>query len=86
MALHRYKDGSKKIGISIHDGTYTIDFLIEDVRPDQDMVSLLVGHIRDYSEEHCCKILGIGVSLNLREFCPNLCPTLWKELDVRSMI
>lgn len=81
MALHRYKDGSTKLGISIHDGTYTIDFLIGDIKPEDDVVKISLDHIRDYSEEHCCKILGVGIAVNLNELCPDLGPTLWRELD-----
>jgi len=62
--------------------TYTIDFTIKDVGPDESIVDVIVSSLKNYSEEHCFKIIGCGICANLARLNGELAPALWKELDV----
>jgi len=66
--------------------TYTIDFTIRDVSPDEDIVKVIVSNLKSYSEEHCFKIIGCGICQNVAKLNNELGPMLWKELDVIPFI
>ncbi|KEF56775.1 uncharacterized protein A1O9_06965 [Exophiala aquamarina CBS 119918] len=93
IAIQEESDRSIKIGIAVHDGTYSVDFAIHrislDEEPDDEgnwIVNHLIPLLSDYRQEHVCKILGVGVAADLHEKSPNLCSRLWAELDIVPMV
>lgn len=84
-----------KVGIAIHDGTYSVDFAVhrlcaqEDARKDVDsdwVADHIVQQLDAYRKEHVCKILGAGLTLDLHRKAPNLCSQLWSELDIVPIV
>jgi len=45
-------------------------------------VDVIVNELKNYSEEHCFKIIGCGICQNVAKLSDKLAPALWKELDV----
>jgi hypothetical protein len=88
-------ESAVKIGIAIHDGTYSVDYAVhrlcaqEDARKDENsewIADHIVAQLEAYRKEHVCKILGAGVTLELHHKSPNLCSQLWQELDIVPIV
>jgi len=91
-AATKVGDKIVRIGISIHDGVYSVDACINQVATsdDDDMQGLIrtatIKAIKDYSVQHQAKFVGAGVTSGLEEICPGICACIWRELDVVAMI
>jgi hypothetical protein len=77
----------------MHDTDYSVDFCVHKVHVSADPAersSKLTHHvlktIKAFSEHHRCKFIGAGVGKPLFDLAPTLCSTLWKELDIVSMV
>ncbi|PWW74165.1 Glycosyltransferase Family 4 protein [Tuber magnatum] len=87
-AATRVDDTTVRIGISIHDGVYSIDYCINQlvVRDGENMRDIIkadaVKTIGDYSIQHQAKFVGAGVTLGLEEICPGISAYLWHKLDI----
>ncbi|EXJ87451.1 hypothetical protein A1O3_04411 [Capronia epimyces CBS 606.96] len=95
IAIEEESASALKIGIAIHDGTYSVDFAIhrlsaqEDARKDRDsdwVVDHIVSQLEAYRKEHVCKILGAGITADLHHKSPNLCSRLWAEMDIVPIV
>lgn len=81
-----------RIGISIHDGVYSVDACIQEVaaKDGEDIRNLIrkdaIKTIMLYSLQHSAKFVGAGVTLGLEKICPGICACLWRELDVVGVI
>jgi len=81
-----------RIGISIHDGVYSVDACINQLiaRDDLDMQDIVradtIKAIKDYSIQHQAKFVGAGVTRDLENICPGISACLWRELDVVAMV
>ncbi|KAL7273968.1 hypothetical protein RUND412_003149 [Rhizina undulata] len=79
------------IGISINDGTYSIDFCVNKIRiKEGESMEEAVTHdildmIEKFSNEHHAKFVGAGITTALAEICPGMSALLWRELDIVVM-
>ncbi|KAI5780225.1 putative trehalose synthase [Peziza echinospora] len=83
-----------EVGICIHDGTYSTDYCIyqlsipEGASP-ADRESLTNTHVlkqlRIFSDEHCLKFVGAGVTEKSLEIAPGLPAAMWREMDIVTM-
>jgi hypothetical protein len=46
----------------------------------------MLGKVRDYQEKHSQKFIGLAMSIELSERCPELCSRLWSELDIIPIV
>lgn len=80
-----------EVGLSIHDGTYSIDFTVGHVyRRDTESTSDSLKRaskdsIDKFCEEHHGKIIGCGVTETVRQLCPDIAEYLWRECDIVVM-
>jgi alpha,alpha-trehalose phosphorylase (configuration-retaining) len=77
----------------MHDTDYSVDFCVHKVKvnPDgSDRESVLTQHIvatiKQCGDEHTAKFIGAGIGKPLFDLAPQLCSTLWKELDIVCMV
>ena len=85
--------GCVEIGLSIHDGTYSIDFLVQRVCPSPGPSETLATAIKEavrtnivcFSEEHHGKFVGAGITTAVVRLSPDIAPFLWRELDIIVM-
>ncbi|RPB05302.1 UDP-Glycosyltransferase/glycogen phosphorylase [Choiromyces venosus 120613-1] len=90
-AATRIDGKTVKIGISIHDGVYSIDYCINEltVRDGENMRELIradiIKTIGDYSVAHQAKFVGAGITNGLEDICPGTCAYLWRKLDIVCM-
>jgi hypothetical protein len=77
-----------EVGISIHDGFYTVDFCVTRIHINSgealgEAIKLEVAkEIDQYSQEHQAKFVGAGITEMLAEMCPDICAYLWRTLDI----
>jgi hypothetical protein len=81
-------EGRVEIGLSVHDGTYSIDFAVHQIcpGPGETIASALkeaarINVIR-FSEKHQGKFIAAGVTTALVKLCPDIGSFLWSELDM----
>jgi len=95
IAVQEENSTTLKVGIAIHDGTYSVDFAIhrislEDKPENEDGADWAVDHIitelKQYRKDHLCKLLGAGITPELHHKAPNLCSRLWAELDIVPIV
>jgi len=83
--------GCVEIGLSIHDGTYSIDFSVQRVCPGRGetigtaIKEAVRSSIVHYSEEHHGKFVGAGITMAVLKQCPDFSSFLWHELDIVVM-
>lgn len=80
-----------EVGLSIHDGTYSIDFTVAHVhrQPNETTADSLKRTAKDsidkFCEEHHGKFIGAGVTSTVRDLCPDIAEYLWRECDIVVM-
>src|SRR5438067_13801369 len=84
-----------EVGLSIHDGTYSIDFSVENfpIPPDakeEDMASVIEKYVIDqlnkFSSEHLVKFVGAGLTEGAEYHCPKICGKIWADLDIVPLV
>jgi len=95
VAISRESDHSIQLGIAIHDGTYSMDFAVHrislpDGADEDERAACIENHVlselSEYRTQHLCKLLGVGVSVELDQAGPRLCSRLWSELDIVPVV
>ncbi len=93
IAIQEESSTSLKVGMAIHDGTYSVDFAIHRIsmedKPDNGtdwVADHLITELHQYRKDHLCKLLGAGVTLDLHTKAPTLCSRLWAELDIVPIV
>lgn len=90
-AAKEVDSGCVEIGLSIHDGTYSVDFCVHRVCPApggtiaEALKESARQNVQHFSEEHHGKFIGAGISKSIVELCPDIAEFLWKELDIVVM-
>lgn len=80
-----------QVGISIHDGVYSVDFCVHTlhISPGESIADALkadaVETINKYSKEHHAKFVGCGLAESLISLCRDMPSFLWSELDIVVM-
>ena len=88
ISIKTVDNGCVEIGLSIHDGTYSIDFSVQCVCPGRgETINVAIKQsvrtsIVNYSEEHQGKFVGAGITSAVLKQCPDFASFLWKELDI----
>lgn len=89
LSANILSDNSIEIGISIHDGTYSVDFSVKQIilngHPSTELVTIenyVIKSLVAFSNDHLVKFVGGGITELFNEIAPNLCNRLWKELDI----
>jgi len=92
VAATKVEGQTVRIGISIHDGVYSVYSCIHQVTPRpglfiEDTIRADVNKtLRDYSVQHRAKFVGAGVTPGLENICPGICPSLWRDFDTIAMV
>lgn len=47
-----------------------------------EVADIVIDRLREYSEEHDERFVGVGMPEDIATRCPQLCSRLWHELDV----
>lgn len=83
------------MGTAIHDGTYSVDFAVQNLRLSKDsseeeqrrmVEDHIISSLAKYRKDHVCKLLGAGVTAELDSAGPHLCSRLWSELDIVPVV
>ncbi|KAI9673064.1 MAG: hypothetical protein M1829_004378 [Trizodia sp. TS-e1964] len=87
-------DGKVKVGVSVHDGTYCIDFCIHridatanatDSKRSSLVAEFVISELQKYQRKHLSKFLGAGLTHSISTLSPDLCGKIWMELDCVPM-
>ncbi|KAI5857205.1 hypothetical protein BZA05DRAFT_415878 [Tricharina praecox] len=88
VSIKTVDSGCVEIGLSIHDGTYSIDFCVQRVCPGRgETIGTAIkesvrSSIVHYSEEHHGKFVGAGITSAVLNECADFPSFLWQELDI----
>ncbi|CEJ54667.1 hypothetical protein PMG11_00966 [Penicillium brasilianum] len=80
------------LALSVRDSSYSLDYVQFEFpsasRRDgwTGFMEFVLGKVRDYQEEHSQKLVGLAMSTELSERCPELCSRLWAELDIIPIV
>lgn len=84
-----FSEGSTfAVAIAIRDTTYLLDSMEHEFSPEESRenyskaVDFVVCKLREFSERHMEKFLGVAMPHRVSVKCPSLCPRLWAELDI----
>ncbi|KAI5784602.1 hypothetical protein EDC01DRAFT_722835 [Geopyxis carbonaria] len=83
--------GCVEVGLSIHDGTYSVDFCVHRICPasKESVADALKMSAKDnidrFCEEHHGKFVGAGITTTIVKLCPDIAAFMWRELDVAVM-
>jgi len=90
-AATKVDDETVRIGITIHDGVYSVNtrinqLIARDGHNIQHLIKVDVSNaIRGHEAQHWAKFVGAGVTLGPEKICPEICAFLWNHLDIVSM-
>lgn len=90
--MEQLEDGSIQIGLSIHDGTYSIDFCVYQITVTngetaaEALKNATRKHIDHFCSEHCGKFIGAGLTGSVAAMCPDISEFLWREMDIVAMV
>jgi hypothetical protein len=80
------------LALAVRDSSYPLDFAQFEFptcsRRDgwAGLTEFILGRAKDYQEKHNQKIVGLAMSTELCEQCPELCSRLWAELDIIPIV
>lgn len=89
------KDKIIEVGICTHDGTYSTDYCIHHLKISENSspkeweamaTKHVLKQIKIFSDEHCLKFVGAGITEKSLDIAPGLPAALWRELDVVTMV
>lgn len=95
IAIQEESSTTLKVGMAIHDGTYSVDFAIHRIsledKPENGngadwVTDHIIAELHKYRKDHLCKLLGAGITPGLHHKAPNLCSRLWAELDIVPIV
>lgn len=78
-----------QVAIALRDPTYLLDFIgvsFPTSSTASELATSLLSALKDYSDKHLEKILGVAIPRKLEELCPSLCPSIWAELDIVPIV
>ncbi|KAJ5561887.1 hypothetical protein N7461_000648 [Penicillium sp. DV-2018c] len=82
-------DSGPRVAIAFRDPTYLIDFLEKSLpagATEDDVDQFIISEMKNYSDVHGEKILGIALPQTLHRRHASLCPQLWEELDILPIL
>ncbi|PWY84473.1 trehalose synthase (Ccg-9) [Aspergillus sclerotioniger CBS 115572] len=80
------------VALAIRDTTYLLDFHQEDLVAQggrticAEITDYVLNQLREYSDDHLEKFIGLAMPTSVAQRCPNLCSRLWSELDVIPLV
>jgi hypothetical protein len=84
--------GGATLAFAVRDTSYPLDFAQFDFasgsRRDKwaGLTEFILEKVRNYQEKHSQKFIGLAMSTELFERCPDLCSRLWAELDIIPIV
>lgn len=83
-----------EIGICTHDGTYSTDYCVHQLTTSgtstKERAEMVIKHVIEqlnmFSVEHYFKFVGAGCTEKSLEIAPELPSTMWRELDIVTMV
>ncbi|KAF8475057.1 hypothetical protein BDZ91DRAFT_690810 [Kalaharituber pfeilii] len=84
-----------EVGICTHDGTYSTDYCIHQLKippdaPRSEKERIVQKHVlkqlKNFSDEHCLKFVGAGVTEKSLEVTPGLPSAMWRDMDIVTMV
>ncbi|KAI1371769.1 glycosyltransferase family 4 protein [Hypoxylon crocopeplum] len=82
-------DGTILLSIAAHDHTYLIDYMIEQLKPNdpahkgKDVIGdYVISQVQKYEQENFVKFIGAGLPVDLKHRSPMLNSRLWLEVDI----
>jgi hypothetical protein len=81
-------DSTSVVSIAIRDTTYFLDFMVHEFSPEESQshyskaVDFVLYKLRDFSETHMEKFIGVAMPHHVAVQCYSLCSRLWAELDI----
>ncbi|KAJ5665015.1 uncharacterized protein N7477_007463 [Penicillium maclennaniae] len=85
VSISTTANSSPHIAIAFRDVTYLLDFIETVLPPEATEVEIgqsIISELKEYSDIHLEKIVGIALPRTLHERIPSLCPQLWAEMDI----
>lgn len=89
LALQFDSTAAADVAIAIRDTTYLLDFFEQrfgshsaQQLADKEVVDFIITRLREYSEDHDERFMGLGMPEDVAVRYPELCSRLWRELDI----
>ncbi|THC96099.1 hypothetical protein EYZ11_004421 [Aspergillus tanneri] len=85
-------DGSVTVAVAIRDVTYLLEFVQQHLKPKKDqslssaIADFVLDQLRQFSEKHMEKFMGLAMPQHLAQSCPDFCSRLWAELDILPLV
>lgn len=82
-------DNISQAVIAVRDDTYLLDLLEHEFATPATSPTAyehIISQLKNYSDEHSEKVLGVALSRSLHKLIPALCPQLWAELDIIPIV
>lgn len=92
VAVRFHLLGGATLAIAVRDCSYPLDYAQFEFpsgsRRDAwaGFTEFILGKAKSYQEKHCQKFVGLAMSTELCERCPELCSRLWAELDIIPIV
>ncbi|QRV75549.1 glycosyltransferase family 4 protein [Ceratobasidium sp. AG-Ba] len=93
IACNIIGDDTAEVGISVHDGSYTIDYAAEKIKFTQHpskapgvIENYVIKTLMMFSTEYMLKFIACGLTQFLVDFVPNMPTRLWMEMDAVPMV
>ncbi|KAK2666580.1 hypothetical protein RAB80_017697 [Fusarium oxysporum f. sp. vasinfectum] len=80
------------LAVAVRDSSYMLDYAQHDIssgnlHPDwAEITDHIIVTAREYQHDHAEKFIGLAMSTDLAERCPDLCARLWLELDIIPIV
>ncbi|KAJ5135712.1 uncharacterized protein N7515_004990 [Penicillium bovifimosum] len=89
VCVSKAADSGPHIAIAFRDPTYLLDFLEKSLPPaatELDISQSIINELKNYSDVHLEKILGVALPRTLHGRMPSLSQRLWAELDILPIL
>ena len=91
FSASRATDSVSTIALAIRDTTYLLDFFERDLSAEKGpshevIVEYVLSKLKQFSDEHFEKFMGLAMPQHVAQSCPDLCTRLWREMDVIPLV
>ncbi|KAJ5666494.1 uncharacterized protein N7477_008942 [Penicillium maclennaniae] len=92
LAAHFHLLAGATFAFTVRDSVYPLDFAQYEFHSGNrrdgwpGLSEFILSKVRDYQQNHSQKFIGLAMSTELSERCPELCSRLWAELDIIPIV
>lgn len=93
ISAAKLEDNIVALAIAAHDGTYLVDFMVENLKPGDgkpDGPDVIADHVlsvvQKFEREHFVKFIGAGLPTTLLPMSSTLSSRLWLEVDIVPIV